>query len=91
MRDEIVRKIEKWQEPPPAKIIKPLKAPDAEGKKRRGGKRLRKMKERYGMSDMRKVRRSGACGSSGTSWGQDLWPHGPLRQASSHVDRSYFG
>ena len=56
MRDEIARKIEKWQEPPPAKIIKPLKAPDAEGKKRRGGKRLRKMKERYGMSDMRKVR-----------------------------------
>ena len=59
MRDEIVRKIEKWQEPPPAKIIKPLKAPDAEGKKRRGGRRLRKMKERYGLTDMRKVRGEG--------------------------------
>ena len=55
MRDEILRKIEKWQEPPPAKIIKPLKAPDAEAKKRRGGKRLRKMKERYGLTDMRKA------------------------------------
>ncbi len=55
MRDEIVHKIEKWQEPPPAKIVKPLKAPDAEGKKRRGGRRLRKMKERYGMTDMRKA------------------------------------
>ncbi len=35
MRDDIVAKIEKWQEPPPAKIIKPLPAPDAEQKKRR--------------------------------------------------------
>ena len=61
MRDEIVRKIEKWQEPPPAKIIKPLKAPDAEGKKRRGGRRLRKMKERYGLTDMRKVRGEGGA------------------------------
>ncbi|KAG1662685.1 hypothetical protein FOA52_014611 [Chlamydomonas sp. UWO 241] len=55
MRDEIAGKIEKWQEPAPAKIIRPLPAPDAEGKKRRGGKRLRKMKERYGMTDMRKA------------------------------------
>mmetsp|Transcript_17413 Transcript_17413/g.52333 ORF Transcript_17413/g.52333 Transcript_17413/m.52333 type:complete len:495 (-) Transcript_17413:164-1648(-) len=55
MRDEIVAKIEKWQEPPPAKIIKPLPAPDAEVKKRRGGKRLRKMKERYGLTDVRKA------------------------------------
>ena len=55
MREEIVRKIEKWQEPPPAKTIKPLPAPDAEQKKRRGGKRLRKMKERYGLTDVRKA------------------------------------
>jgi U4/U6 small nuclear ribonucleoprotein PRP31 len=47
MREEILRKIEKMQEPPPAKIIKPLPRPDeGEGKKRRGGRRLRKMKER---------------------------------------------
>ncbi|GBF99181.1 U4 U6 small nuclear ribonucleoprotein [Raphidocelis subcapitata] len=53
--EEMRRKIDKWQEPPPAKQIKPLPAPDAEVKKRRGGKRLRKMKERYGMTDMRKA------------------------------------
>lgn len=47
MRDEIVAKIEGWQEPPPAKQAKPLPVPDAEAKKRRGGKRLRAMKERY--------------------------------------------
>lgn len=36
------------QEPPPAKTVKPLPKPDEhEGKKRRGGVRLRKMKERW--------------------------------------------
>ena len=44
MSDEVVKKIEKWQEPPPAKTSKPLAVPDQEGKKRRGGKRLRAMK-----------------------------------------------
>lgn len=41
MRSEVLAKIEKWQEPPPAKTVKPLPAPDAEKKKRRGGKRYR--------------------------------------------------
>ncbi|KAI7842324.1 hypothetical protein COHA_003964 [Chlorella ohadii] len=54
MKEEMVKKIEKWQEPPPAKTAKVLPVPDAEGKKRRGGKRYRKMKERYGMTDLRK-------------------------------------
>jgi len=54
-REEMQAKIAKWQEPPPAKQIKPLPAPDAEIKKRRGGRRLRKMKERYGLTDMRKA------------------------------------
>ncbi len=44
MKEEMVKKIEKWQEPPPAKTAKVLPVPDAEGKKRRGGKRYRKMK-----------------------------------------------
>lgn len=53
MRDEVVRKIEKWQEPPPAKQARPLPIPDAEAKKRRGGRRLRKLKERYGLTEVR--------------------------------------
>jgi len=28
MREEIIAKIEKWQEPPPAKTVKPLPKPD---------------------------------------------------------------
>lgn len=55
MREEMEKKIEKWQEPPPAKIDKPLPVPDQEPKKRRGGRRLRKLKERYGMTDVRKL------------------------------------
>ncbi|KAK4402810.1 U4/U6 small nuclear ribonucleoprotein Prp31 [Sesamum angolense] len=46
-RAEIHKKIEKWQEPPPAKQPKPLPVPDSEPKKKRGGRRLRKMKERH--------------------------------------------
>ncbi|XP_071741199.1 U4/U6 small nuclear ribonucleoprotein Prp31 homolog [Rutidosis leptorrhynchoides] len=54
-REEICNKIEKWQEPPPAKQPKPLPVPKPEPKKKRGGRRLRKMKERYGMTDMCKL------------------------------------
>jgi U4/U6 small nuclear ribonucleoprotein PRP31 len=54
MKDDMLKKIEKWQEPPPAKTAKVLPVPDGEAKKRRGGKRYRKMKERFGMTDLRK-------------------------------------
>jgi U4/U6 small nuclear ribonucleoprotein PRP31 len=54
MYADIEQKIEKWQEPPPARTEKPLPAPGMIQKKRRGGKRMRAIKERYGMSDMRK-------------------------------------
>eukprot|EP00898_Chlorokybus_atmophyticus_P003616 jgi/Chlat1/4255/Chrsp27S04252 len=55
MREDMRKKIEKWQEPPPPKQPKPLPVPDADPKKKRGGRRLRKMKERYAMTDMRKL------------------------------------
>ncbi|KAK4253686.1 hypothetical protein QN277_010328 [Acacia crassicarpa] len=55
IKEEIHKKIEKWQEPPPAKQPKPLPVPDSEPKKKRGGRRLRKMKERYAVTDMRKL------------------------------------
>jgi U4/U6 small nuclear ribonucleoprotein PRP31 len=43
----MLAKIEKWQEPPPAKQAKPLPVPDLEAKKRRGGRKKRAQKERY--------------------------------------------
>jgi U4/U6 small nuclear ribonucleoprotein PRP31 len=48
--------IEKWQEPPSPKIIKPLAVPDGAKKKRRGGRRLRKYKEKYGMTESSKAK-----------------------------------
>ncbi|XVE85050.1 hypothetical protein DITRI_Ditri17bG0061300 [Diplodiscus trichospermus] len=55
LKEEIHKKIEKWQEPPPAKQPKLLPVPDSEPKKKRGGHCLRKMKERYAITDMRKL------------------------------------
>jgi U4/U6 small nuclear ribonucleoprotein PRP31 len=44
--EEIRKRVIKWQEPPQAKFPKPLPVPDSIPKKKRGGRRLRKMKER---------------------------------------------
>lgn len=54
MHKEIVAKIDKWQEPPPAKQQKPLPRPDDRPSRKRGGKRYRAMKEKLGMTDVRK-------------------------------------
>ena len=51
---EIERRLEKLQEPPPVKAIKPLIAPIDSGKTKRGGRRARKMKERLGMTELSK-------------------------------------
>jgi len=53
-RDEIERKFDKLVEPPPVKFVKPLPKPIDPSRKKRGGKRVRKMKERYAMTDIRK-------------------------------------
>eukprot|EP00038_Savillea_parva_P008677 m.178483 g.178483 ORF g.178483 m.178483 type:complete len:497 (+) comp14552_c0_seq1:65-1555(+) len=54
-RDDIVKKLAKAQEPPPAKLAKALPKPDMDPRKRRGGKRVRKQKERFQMSETRKA------------------------------------
>ncbi len=51
--NEIERRLEKLQEPPPVKAIKPLIPPIDPGRKKRGGRRHRKMKERLGMTQLR--------------------------------------
>lgn len=53
-REKIERALDKLQEPPPVKQMKALPAPiDVPGKKR-GGKRVRRMKERMAMTEFRK-------------------------------------
>lgn len=51
---EIEKKLDKLQEPPPVKFVKPLPKPIDPPRKKRGGKRVRKMKERYAMTELRK-------------------------------------
>ncbi|XP_054762711.1 U4/U6 small nuclear ribonucleoprotein Prp31-like [Lytechinus pictus] len=54
LRAEIERKLAKMQEPPPPKQIKALPLPLDQPRKKRGGRRVRKMKDKLGMTDMRK-------------------------------------
>lgn len=55
LREEIEKKLDKLLEPPPVKAIKPLPPPiDVPGKKR-GGRSVRKMKERMAVTDFRKA------------------------------------
>lgn len=52
--EEIKTKMEKMLEPPPVKQIKALPKPLDMASKKRGGRRVRKMKERLGLTEMRK-------------------------------------
>ncbi|KAG7583580.1 Nop domain [Arabidopsis suecica] len=86
LREEIRKNIDKWQEPPPARQPKPLHVPYSEPKKRRGGRRLRKMKERYRVTDMRKLANRMAFGTpEDSSLGDGLGiGYGMLGQAGSN-------
>ncbi|XP_041364240.1 U4/U6 small nuclear ribonucleoprotein Prp31-like [Gigantopelta aegis] len=54
LRAEIELKMDKMIEPPPVKTVKPLPAPIETSRKKRGGRRARKVKERLGLSELRK-------------------------------------
>lgn len=53
---DIKAKIEKWQEAPPPKPIKPLPIPEEKGRPKRGGARYQKMKDRYKITEMQKMK-----------------------------------
>ncbi|XP_054154532.1 U4/U6 small nuclear ribonucleoprotein Prp31-like [Oppia nitens] len=53
-REKIERQLDKLQEPPPVKQVKPLATPIDQPQKKRGGKRIRKLKERLVITDLRK-------------------------------------
>lgn len=54
LRDKIEKALDKLQEPPPVKQVKPLPAPIDQPGKKRGGKRVRRLKERLAMTEFRK-------------------------------------
>ncbi|KAL1486811.1 hypothetical protein MTO96_046808, partial [Rhipicephalus appendiculatus] len=51
---EVERKLDKLQEPPPVKQVKPLPPPIDQNRKKRGGRRVRRMKERFAVTELRK-------------------------------------
>ncbi|KAK0567884.1 U4/U6-U5 snRNP complex subunit prp31 [Tilletia horrida] len=53
---DLDKALEKLQEPPPSKMTKALPVPKEGGRKqRRGGRRARKLKQLYGMTELRKM------------------------------------
>lgn len=52
--EEIEKKFDKLQEPPPVKEIKALPRPDDAPRQKRGGRRVRKMKEKFAVTEMRR-------------------------------------
>lgn len=63
LKEDIQKKIDKWQEAAPTKQPKPLPAPDDRPRKKRAGKRVRKMKEKYATTEMRKHQNRMAFGT----------------------------
>ncbi|KAG5189567.1 hypothetical protein JKP88DRAFT_192705 [Tribonema minus] len=53
-RSELEAKLEKWQEPDQAKIKRALPKPDEAPKSKRGGKRVRRLKEKFTLTDIQK-------------------------------------
>jgi len=53
-KEEILKKIDKLMEPPAVKAIRALPAPIEGPRKKRGGRRVRQMKERYAVTELRK-------------------------------------
>lgn len=70
-RADIVKKMVTAQEPPPAKMAKALPAPDMNTRKKRGGKRMRLMKEKYAVSETRKAANRMGFGELGEDVFQD--------------------
>merc|ERR1719481_819364 len=53
-REDILKKIDKFREPPSQKAVRTLPVPLDAPKKKRGGRRVRQMKERYAVTELRK-------------------------------------
>mmetsp|Transcript_30848 Transcript_30848/g.67705 ORF Transcript_30848/g.67705 Transcript_30848/m.67705 type:complete len:547 (-) Transcript_30848:78-1718(-) len=70
-RAEIESKIEKWEEPDKAQTVKALPKPDLTTKKRRGGKRIRRMKERFEETELMKQANKRAFSKETGEYGDD--------------------
>ena len=70
-RADIAAKLRKWLEPAPGKQKRPLPAPDDKRTKRRGGRRHRALKEKLGITDVRReVNRTAFAAAGGGPGGE---------------------
>ncbi len=69
LRDDIVGKIEKWQEPPKGKLKKALPKPDAMPARKRGGKGHRRRKARLEATELVKARNTVIFGDDQDEYG----------------------
>eukprot|EP00592_Proboscia_alata_P000557 CAMPEP_0194373888 /NCGR_PEP_ID=MMETSP0174-20130528/22285_1 /TAXON_ID=216777 /ORGANISM="Proboscia alata, Strain PI-D3" /LENGTH=533 /DNA_ID=CAMNT_0039153167 /DNA_START=35 /DNA_END=1636 /DNA_ORIENTATION=- len=70
-RNIIESKIAKWDEPDKAQVVKALPKPDMSTKKRRGGKRIRRMKERFEETELMKQANKRAFSKEAGEYGDD--------------------
>jgi len=68
--EEIREKVRKWEEPPAVKSVKPLPIPEPKKSRKRGGKRYQRIKEKYGMTEVRKAANRLAVDQGGTEYGE---------------------
>eukprot|EP00172_Hildenbrandia_rubra_P000225 Plantae.Rhodophyta-Hildenbrandia_rubra.ctg11003.p1 GENE.Plantae.Rhodophyta-Hildenbrandia_rubra.ctg11003~~Plantae.Rhodophyta-Hildenbrandia_rubra.ctg11003.p1 ORF type:complete len:516 (-),score=109.06 Plantae.Rhodophyta-Hildenbrandia_rubra.ctg11003:7729-9276(-) len=71
-RADIEKKVEDWKERAPARTAKPLPVPDEVRKHKRGGKRKRKEREMYEMTEVRKLANRVAFGKPEETYGNDF-------------------
>jgi U4/U6 small nuclear ribonucleoprotein PRP31 len=69
LRKEVEEKIEKLLEPSKARTKKALPIPEEKKKSKRGGKRVRKMKERFQVTEMQKMKNKMEFTTSGGEYG----------------------
>jgi U4/U6 small nuclear ribonucleoprotein PRP31 len=67
--EDIQGALDKAQEPPPNRSIKPLKRPDDKPSRKRGGRRYRALKERLGLTAVRKAANRMSTSESAAEYG----------------------
>eukprot|EP01095_Lingulamoeba_sp_RSL-Kostka_P005750 TRINITY_DN1741_c0_g1_i1.p2 TRINITY_DN1741_c0_g1~~TRINITY_DN1741_c0_g1_i1.p2 ORF type:complete len:311 (+),score=112.89 TRINITY_DN1741_c0_g1_i1:2013-2945(+) len=83
-KNDLIRKINKWKEPPPAKLVRALDIPGTKKKRTRGGKRFRKMKQRQQISELHKQANRMRFGDV-TDDNADFESIGMLNNSHNHV------
>jgi len=87
MREDIEKKVNKWMDPPPARQEKALPAPDDKPRKHRGGRRARKLKQAYAMTELRKRQNRMTFGKASEEIGNTFEDMGQLGSEGSGLLR----